>query len=438
MASRKQLSNAVSRRGDTSKRGASSRVSLIYGDPQGNLQVDQDLTAVGCSGRHIEPADTTWIDLPPGGELLLLPGRLPLGYSEKSGEIEVIEGNGKKEAVAVAAILPVGLTRRLLPAYEIKSGEELPLYGYTAVGSQNGRLKVAALETDALLKWNPVYYNTQDLPQLIARKQKALPNNRILKQLGKCAMEYHCLTAQNIFYQRWEAGIPVSPGCNADCLGCISKQPAECCPSPQNRIRFTPTEEEVVELAAVHLQEAPEAIVSFGQGCEGEPSLQRDLLRRSIHSIRRQTKAGTINMNTNAGDTKAIIDLIEAGLDSIRVSLFSAIPENYNWYHRPQGYQLEDVKNSLKEAHRLGAMVALNLLLFPGFTNQTAERDALAELIAETGVQQLQLRNLNLDPEKMMEKIDREGDSLTVSEWLINLKTRFPELLTGNYSRPKN
>ncbi|HEX3043358.1 MAG TPA: radical SAM protein, partial [Bacillota bacterium] len=414
---------------------------------QGNLGIDPELTAVGCNGDQVEPADASWIDLPPGGELLLLPGRLPLGYSQKSGEIEVVEAVNGKEVIAVAAILPVGLTRCLLPGYEIKTKQELPLYGYTAVGSQNGRLKVAALETDAALKWNPVYYNTRDLPQLVARKQKLFPKNRILRQLAKCALDYHCLTAQNIFYLRWEAGIPVSPGCNADCLGCISKQPAECCPAPQNRIQFIPTEQEVVELAAPHLIEAPEAIISFGQGCEGEPSLQRELLRRSIQTIRRQTGAGTINMNTNAGDSEAIMDLTGAGLDSIRVSLFSAIPENYNWYHRPQGYQLADVKKSLKKATASGVMGAVNLLLFPGFTNQLVETEALVEFIAETGVKQLQLRNLNLDPEKLREKINgrgdgRKGDSriaLTpISEWILNLKNRFPELLIGNYSRPKN
>ncbi|MCL6590687.1 MAG: radical SAM protein [Firmicutes bacterium] len=431
---------------NSSRRRACAQVSLVYSDQRGNLRIDPDLTAVGCNGSQIEPADDTWIDLPAGGELLLLPGRLPLGYSEKTGEIEAVEALAGKEVTAVAAILPVGYTRLLLPGYEMKPGrapkQELPLFGYTAVGSQNGQLKVAALQTDALLKWNPVYYNTRDLPQLIGRKQQKHPKNRILNQLAKCALEYHCLTAQNIFYQRWEAGIPVSPGCNAGCLGCISKQPAECCPAPQNRIQFIPTETEVAELAVGHLAEAPEAIISFGQGCEGEPSLQKELLCNSIQNIRRHTVKGTINMNTNAGDTAAVIELIAAGLDSVRVSLFSAIPENYNWYHHPRGYQLEDVKNSLKEAHRAGINTALNLLLFPGFTNQPAETEALVELIAETGVSQLQLRNLNLDPEKLAEKtnngcVSQNAGVKTVSQWLLGLQNRFPKLLIGNYSRPK-
>ena len=125
-----------------------------------------------------------------------------------NGELEVVAADG---IAAVAAILPVGYTRCLLPGYEIESLTELPLMGYTAVGATGGQLKVAALKTDEDLKWNPSYYNTPDLPRLIAKQQKRFPANRILAQLAKCALEYHCLTAQNIFYQRWEAGIPVSP-----------------------------------------------------------------------------------------------------------------------------------------------------------------------------------------------------------------------------------
>ena len=271
-------------------------IALIYTDQDGMLQENPGLTAVGLNGQQAEVADATWIDLPSGGELVLLPGRLPLGYNEDNGELEVVAADG---IAAVAAILPVGYTRCLLPGYEIESLTELPLMGYTAVGAAGGQLKVAAIKTDADLKWNPSYYNTPDLPRLIAKQKKCFPANRILAQLAKCALEYHCLTAQNIFYQRWEAGIPVSPVCNSDCLGCISKQPAECCPSPQGRISFIPTVNELVELAVSHLESAPEAIVSFGQGCEGEPSLQKDLLIAALSEIdAKQLKGRSISTVT--------------------------------------------------------------------------------------------------------------------------------------------
>ncbi len=407
------------------------RIQLIYADRQGRLIEEPDLTAVGMNGLQAEPAEADWIDLPVGSEVIQMPGRLPLGFHAEENALEVLD-----EGVAVAAILPVGHTRTLLPGYELASQTELPLFGYTAVGSCEGRLKVAAVKTDEDLKWNPAYYNSVDLAQRIAKQRRQFPNNRILEQLAHCATEYHCLTAQNIFYQRWEAGIPVSPVCNCDCLGCISLQPAECCPAPQSRIRFVPHPQEVVELAVTHLEHAVDAIVSFGQGCEGEPSMQRELLVAAIATARLQTSKGTININSNAGNTDTIKRLTDSGLDSIRVSLFSAIPADYDWYHRPRGYELADVEASLRHTVASGVQTALNLLFFPGFTNQPRQTAALYELLAKTGLYQVQLRNLNLDPEKLNPLLDTE-ELPGITTWIAELQKNFPKLQIGNYSRPK-
>lgn len=406
-----------------------SKVKLVYLNSDGNFIEDSELAAVGLNGLQVEVADATWVDLPPGGELLQLPGRLPLGYNESACELEVVES-----ATAMAALLPVGYTRALIPGYETETDTRLPLFGYTAVGSANGRLKAAAFKTDEDLKWNPLYYNTGDLGWLIAEKKRSHPDNRIIQQLAQCSLEYHCLTAQNIFYQRWEAGIPVSPVCNCDCLGCISQQPAECCPAPQSRIGFVPSVTEVVEPAVAHLENAVDAIVSFGQGCEGEPSLQWDVISEAIREIRRQTSKGTINMNSNAGDVQAIRQITDAGLDSIRVSLFSAVPENYRWYHRPHGYGLEEVVQSIRYATSQGVQVAINLLLYPGFTNQFREAEALRALLAEGVIQQIQLRNLNIDPELMTNRLNDE-ELPSVQEWMGSIQADFPRLVIGNYSR---
>ena len=73
-----------------------------------------------------------------------------------------------------------------------------------------------------------------------------------------------------------------------------------------------------------HLQRAKRAIVSFGQGCEGEPLLQAETIAQAIRLIRSHTDRGTINLNSNASLPEAVERLISAGLDSIRVSLNSA------------------------------------------------------------------------------------------------------------------
>ena len=55
-----------------------------------------------------------------------------------------------------------------------------------------------------------------------------------------------------------------------------------------------------------HLSLAPDGIVSFGQGCEGEPSLAADNIAAGERLIREKTKKGQININTNAGYTEGI------------------------------------------------------------------------------------------------------------------------------------
>jgi hypothetical protein len=41
-------------------------------------------------------------------------------------------------------------------------------------------------------------------------------------------------------------------------------------------------------------------VVSFGQGCEGDPLMAARVIGPAIRLIREQTLDGTINMNTNA------------------------------------------------------------------------------------------------------------------------------------------
>jgi hypothetical protein len=79
-----------------------------------------------------------------------------------------------------------------------------------------------------------------------------LPDSRLRRHLETCATDYRCLTAQNLFLRRGEGAIPVSPACNAACLGCISEQWGDVA-SPQTRLAFAPTAAEIAELAAWHL-----------------------------------------------------------------------------------------------------------------------------------------------------------------------------------------
>jgi pyruvate-formate lyase-activating enzyme len=414
-------------------------VRLIYADAGGRFYDHPEVRPAGRTGDGFcELLREDLIELPPGSSLVLIPGGRPVGISAGGRFLAVGEecrGNGP--ACAVAALLPQGYTRTLLPAFRRRKDDRpLPLLGYAAVAWHRGKVYAAALRTDEPARWDPLHYNTPELPALVERLLSELPANRILKQLAKCALDYGCFTAQNIFYTRWEGGVPVSASCNAKCLGCISLQPSECCPAPQSRITFTPSAGEVAGLVYRHLERADGAIVSFGQGCEGEPTLAAGLIRQAILEARHKTGRGTININTNAGNPAGLEILCRAGLDSIRVSLISAREEVYSRYCRPRGYNLADVRTSIKTAVSLGVYVSLNLLACPGLTDREEEVEALLGLVRETGVDMVQLRNLNIDPDYLFKRVPpAEGGTIGIPGLVEALKA-VPGLEVGNFSRP--
>ena len=307
------------------------------------------------------------------------------------------------------------------------------MYGYTAVVLYRDELHAAALYTDENHKWDPVNFNTRDLRKLIRRVKRDLPDNRIVEHVANCSLEWHCLTAQNLFYRRWECGVPTSPTCNANCLGCISLQPAECCPSPQSRITFKPTVDEIADVGIYHLSHAEDAIVSFGQGCEGEPSLQADSIGAAIKKIRATTSRGQININTNAGNTAGIKKIVDAGLNSMRVSIISANAESYQRYYRA-AYTLDAVKNSIRYALSSGVHVSLNMLYMPGFNDRADEFAAWKNFLDELPAQMIQIRNLNYDPDAFFAAMTSDENFTGTRRFLRELKKNFPALTVGNFS----
>jgi pyruvate-formate lyase-activating enzyme len=417
----------------------------LYADPAGRISDEPQLVATGQSWDITYPlAPEDLIPLPDGATLVSLPGRPPVGQDPATGELlEVAVADADHPLSAVGALLPQGYTRLHLPGYsEAEEGAEpppLPLFGYTAVAWHRDGFAAAAIRTDppeAADQWSPVHYNRPSLPQRISALSREFPQNRLVAHLARCATEYRCFTAQNLFHRRWETGIPVSPACNAGCAGCLSRQAAGGAPSPQERIAFVPTPEEIAELGVAHLRKAPEAIVSFGQGCEGEPSLAADVLVEAIRLIRRQTERGTINLNTNAGCPEAIGRLGEAGLDSLRATLISARPPVYEAYHRPAGFTLADVAASLRLARRAGVYVSLNLLAFPGLTDRPEELAALQEFVRRNGINLVQLRNLNLDPAALVRLLPPPQGGLRGMRQVIEELRALPGVEVGNSSRP--
>lgn len=405
--------------------------TALYADEKGEIYDAPGYQAVGRIGREDAPLTLDdMIPLPEGADLMFLPGCSAV--VAQKGKIEPIAAS----LVAVAAVLPVGYTRTHLPAY-VKQPDTplLPLYGYAAVAIDKDKMYVAAVKSDNNAKWHPHRYNTPGLAKKIAKVKADLPGNRLVDHLSRCSLEWHCCTAQNLFYRRWEAGIPVSPACNASCLGCISLQPAECCPAPQSRISFIPTVEEIATAGVYHLTGAVEPIISFGQGCEGEPSLAADVIASALRQIRAQTGKGVININTNAGFTSGIKQIADAGLDSMRISMISARPVVYQAYYRSD-YSLDNVRESILYAKSKGVYVSFNMLLLPGLNDRPEELAAWLDFIGETGVEMIQLRNLNIDPDMIWEAVPAAADKpLGVRAFLDTLRRKFPDLRIGNFSR---
>ena len=404
-----------------------NRITALTADANGNIFDVPGVEAVGRVGEKffkLTPADL--VKLPDGADLMFLPERKAVGL--RRGKFSELNGR------AVSAILPQGYTRTHLPAFNREPHAKfLPLYGYTAVALYRDELYAAAIYTDENHKWDPVNYNTHSLRKLIRRVQHDLPDNRIVAHVAKCSLEWHCLTAQNLFYRRWECGVPTSPTCNANCLGCISLQSAECCPSPQSRITFKPTVDEIAAVGNYHLSHAEDAIISFGQGCEGEPSLQADNICAAIKIIRQTTSRGQININTNAGNTSGIRKIVDAGLDSMRVSIISADAENYQRYYRA-AYTLDAVKDSIRYALSRGVHVSLNMLYMPGFNDRRAELAAWKNFLTELPVQMIQVRNLNYDPDAFFAAMKPDDDFCGTRNFLRELKATFPALTVGNFS----
>lgn len=384
---------------------------LVFADSNGNIMDFPGLAMVGRSGDYFLPvSESDTIPLPKGAQLYVLPDRHPIGLDRETGEIVTLSENpydGSYPVFAVATFLPAAHTQTYIAAWEHSScAAELPLFAYTALGWNDGFV-TTTMRTDPSIRQDPDTFNHESVEKGIREWTKELHGNRLVEHLRHCALVYGCPAALNLFQGREEAPLPTSPSCNASCVGCISKQPFERPPSPQNRIAFVPSPEEIAEVALKHIGAVFEPVVSFGQGCEGEPLMVADTIRDAIVLIRKKTSKGTINLNTNASLPHKVAELADAGLDSMRISMNSPRENTYKAYFR-QTYPFEALACSALEMKKRDGFVSVNLFVFPGLTDAPKEVDALRRFIETTGVDMVQWRNLNMDPDVYLEKIGQK------------------------------
>lgn len=432
------------RHASTSLRMSPLVPALLFADARGRVYEHPFLQATLWDGRGIVPAacgDLTALGR--DGELMLLPGRLPIGWDAAAGRAAPLESVklGRKSFVptAVAAVPAMGYTRTHLPAFHrLPDAPALPLYAYTAAAGLGAGIAAAAVLTDRRTHWDGRFFNNNELERRIRLMRKARPNNRVLEQLGRCATEYGCRTAQNIFFQRWEGAMPVSPLCNARCVGCISNRPpgSSVC-AAQHRLKTAPDVGDIEEVALDHMLRAKRAMISFGQGCEGEPTLMAERIEEAMRRVRKRTSRGYFHLNTNGSRPDAIARLAKAGLHSVRIALNSARPELYRAYFRPRDYDFETVIESIRLSVRLGLDTAINLLVFPGVSDSADEAEALCSLIARNRPHALQWRSLCLDPDAYLACLPQSalsGDCLGMRAFMKLLRNRCAWLRTGNFN----
>jgi len=416
-----------------------NRLRPLLSNEQGELRVaSSGWEGLGQSGWQDKPI-SSWVPLPAKATLMHLPQRGALGKRRGSGQVAAI-GAG---ALAVAAVLPVGYLRLLFPAYR-PLGElpppTLPLYGYAAVADLDGEVVVAASRSDEFSPWTGHRPSHARLTAAVERAQRLMPRSRVIAQLTVCALQHNCLTAQNTFLRCYEGALPTSAACNADCLGCISLQSDSGAPTPQPRMSRAPSADDLVEVGSYHLAGAQErgepGMVSFGQGCEGEPLLRERALRPVARELQGRFPAATIHVNTNASRPGALERLIRAGVNSVRISVFSFRQDLFATYYRPRGYSIGEVLECARIARRLGAQLTINLLTFPGVSDTPAEITRTVRTLRELAVEQVQLRSLNADPLWLMGRLPKLEPGQGLEFLVETLRGELPSVRLGNFTRP--
>ena len=384
-------------------------------------------------------------NLPPGSELMFLPDRVPLLYDRRTRQPVALAENpyAPGEAIfPVAAFNSPGYVITHTCAYsETSPAGPLPLFSYGAVGWHRGKFRSAVLRVDSEPRQDLRRMPLDKVQSGVAHMRRELPQNRLRAHLEKCALTYGCPAGKNFFLGRYEAPLPTSTRCNARCLGCLSLQPDTSeIPCSQQRIAFTPTADEIAAVALTHIRRVGRAVVSFGQGCEGDPLMAADTIAAAIVKIRSVTSRGTINMNTNGSRPQQIERLLQAGLDSLRISMNSVRPSCYSAYFRPNGYTFEDVTAGIDLALRKGAHVAVNYLNCPGFTDTPEECQALLAFIEKHPIHMIQWRNLNFDPLRylhLMHATTAHRTPIGVAALLATVRNAFPRLRFGYFNPPR-
>jgi uncharacterized Fe-S cluster-containing radical SAM superfamily enzyme len=155
-----------------------------------------------------------------------------------------------------------------------------------------------------------------------------------------------------------------------------------------------------------------------------------------VARIKARQPRAFVNINTNGSRPGVVAEMVGAGLDGARVSVFSFSDDLFRAYYRPKDYGIEDVHQTLDTLSHGGCQVAINLLTLPGVTDDDGEVSALEAAIAAHGIDQVQVRSLNTDPLWMLGHMPRQTRGIGIEAMLERLTKRFAGLRIGNFTLP--
>ena len=157
------------------------------------------------------------------------------------------------------------------------------LFCYTAAGWYNEKFYVPAVRIENDIRQECAGYDQKKLEAGAKQLLEAYPHNRLVKHLTKnCCTDLSLSCCTKLFFGKM--GMPCSCFAGLQCKlywMYFFAAEEETIVSTQDRLTFKPTAEEIVEYTVPHLETAPYPIISFGQGCEGEPLLMWETIMRS-------------------------------------------------------------------------------------------------------------------------------------------------------------
>jgi hypothetical protein len=110
----------------------------------------------------------------------------------------------------------------------------------------------------------------------------------------------------------------------------------------------------------------------------------------------------------------------------------------YTPYYRPNNYTFADIIESIKVVREAGGWASINYFVFPGMTDSVEEYEALRQVIIDTGLNMIQWRNFNIDPDWYLGHIGvtETGDCLGMKQMMELLRDEFPDLKFGYFNPP--